>query len=235
MAKAGKVKARLKVRFQSPSAFISEYNHNISKGGIFVRSKNPFPPGSKVEVVLVVPELETEVSAIGEVIHTVSPVEASDRKPSGMGVDLKGMAESERRKIEDYIKSKVGDQARSMERRKHKRYESRIKVRFGSMDALKEEYMHNISHGGIFIRTSRPKPLREKIKILLVHPDSGKELEMDGEVVRVVDENEAKKTGQPAGMGIRFADVSKETMDKLAGFIYSSGVSPNKHVEIEPG
>jgi len=233
MSKAGKVKARLKVRFRSPSAFISEYNHNISKGGIFIRSKNPFPPGTKVEVVLVVPELDDEISAVGEVIHTVSPEEATDKKPSGMGVDLKGMEDSNKQKIEGYIKSKLGDQAKSMERRKHKRYESRIKVRFGSLEALKEEYMHNISHGGIFIRTSRPKKLREQIKILLVHPDTGKEMELEGEVVRVVGEEEAGKTGQPPGMGVRFTDLNNETKDALATFINSSGITPNKQVEIE--
>ncbi|MFO8057041.1 MAG: TIGR02266 family protein [bacterium] len=235
MTPAGKVKARLKVRFQSPSAFISEYNHNISKGGIFIRSKNPFPVGTRVEVVLVVPETEMEVSAPGEVIHMVPPEEATEKRPAGMGVDLKGMDPDERKKIEDYINSKVGYQTRAMERRKHKRYESRIKVRFGSLDALKEEYMHNISHGGIYIRTERPKPLREQIKIVLVHPQTGKEMELAGEVVRLVDKEEAGKTGQPPGMGIRFTQMDRETMDKLSAFINSSGIAPNKEVQIEPG
>ncbi len=230
-----RVKAKLKVRFKDTSAFISEYTHNISKGGLFVRTGKPCEKNSFVQVILIMPETENEVSAVGEVIHVITPGQATDSQPSGMGIELKEISQADQKLIEDFIRDKLKSDAEkeSLGRREHQRYETKIRVRFGSREALAEEYTHNISHGGIYIRTKSPKKLREKLIIILTHPDTGAEMELEGEVVRVVSEDESYRTGQPAGMGIRFLTMGHDTKAQITAFINSESVTRNKRVEFE--
>ncbi len=229
-----RIKTKLKVRFKDASAFISEYTHNISKGGIFVRTKKPCERGSAVQVTLVMPETDKEVVATGEVIHVVRPEQATEQQPAGMGVELKELSEEDRKLIEDFIHDKIetGEAKDGLGRRDHERYEAKIRVRFGSLEALKEEYTHNISHGGIFIRTNKPKEMHEKLRVILTHPETGEEMIMEGEVVRVVEAKEAEAANHPAGMGIKFLSMDKHTRAQLSSFINSPHVQSNQDVEI---
>jgi uncharacterized protein (TIGR02266 family) len=230
-----RIKARLKVRFKDTSAFISEYTHNISKGGLFVRTAKPCATSSMVEVVLVLPVSGTEITAVGEVIHVVTPEEATEVRPAGMGIELKQIDEKDHKLIEDFIHDnlKSGQGVDGLGRRRHERFETRIRVKFGSLEALMEEYSHNISHGGIFIRTNAPKKLHEKLKIILTHPETGEEMILDGEVVRVVSPEEAGQTSHPVGMGIKFLSLDGYTSDQLSAFINSDHVIKNTRIEVE--
>jgi len=215
-----RVRARIKIRFKDADAFISEYTHNISKGGLFVRTTQTCPLESMVEVILVLPDVDTEVSGIGRVMHVVKPDLATESHPVGMGLELVEMKPKDRETIEDFIDKRMADLG-SAERRRSKRHIATLRVRFGDMNALREEYTHNISHGGIFIKTGKPKKLHEKIKIILVHPETNEKLSLNGEVVRTVDEEAGKRTGEPSGMGILFHDVNDETRAKIDAFIES--------------
>ena len=66
--------------FRSVEQFINEYVSNISHSGAFIRSKDPLPIGTKVNLkfTVIMDEIET-VEGIGEVVRV------SD-KPKGMGV-----------------------------------------------------------------------------------------------------------------------------------------------------
>lgn len=219
-----RIRARLKVRFKDPGAFISEYTHNISKGGLFVRTSKACAVGSMVEVILVLPETEKEVRTVGEVIHVITPEQADDSHPAGMGLEIREMSPEDLLLIENFIREKLAQAGAedTIDRRRHTRVEAKIRVRFGSMEALMEEYTHNISHGGIYIRTPHPKPLGERINIILTHPQSGQEMVLEGEVVRVVTEADAERTHQPPGMGVRFLAMDKYTLNQLQAFISSS-------------
>lgn len=230
-----RIKARLKVRFKNAPAFISEYTHNISKGGLFIKTTKPCNLREMVEVVLLLPEGGVEVSCLGEVIHVVSEKEATEENPAGMGLQLNELAEPDRQKIERYIEAELKkNQDLTLEgRRKHPRYQTRIRVRFGSKEALLEEFIHNISHGGIFIQTDNPKPLHERLMVILTHPDTQEEMILHGEVVRIVGPEEAEATGQKLGMGIRFLEMDEYTRRQLESFINSKHVSPARNVEME--
>ncbi|OGP61400.1 MAG: hypothetical protein A2V67_01890 [Deltaproteobacteria bacterium RBG_13_61_14] len=233
--KDARVKARLKVRFKNARAFIAEYTHNISKGGLFIKTSKPCSLREIVEVVLLLPEGGEEVSCLGEVIHVVSEKEVTEENPAGMGLQLKELLEADRQTIEKFIEAEIkksGDQ--SLEgRRQHIRYQARIRVRFGSKEALVEEFIHNISHGGIFIQTEKPKPLHERLVVVLTHPDTQEEMIMHGEVVRIVGPEEAEATGQKLGMGIRFLEMDEYTRKQLESFINSKHVSLPRSVEVE--
>ena len=66
--------------FESYDAFISEYVTNISRTGVFVRSKTPLPIGTQVNLrfTVIMDDIET-VEGIGEVMRVHDD-------PPGMGV-----------------------------------------------------------------------------------------------------------------------------------------------------
>jgi hypothetical protein len=66
--------------FESFDAFIQEYVTNISRTGVFIKSKNPLPVGTEVNLrfTVIMEDIET-VDGIGEVVRV-------DDNPSGMGV-----------------------------------------------------------------------------------------------------------------------------------------------------
>ena len=66
--------------FENFDAFIQEYITNISRSGVFIRSKNPLPVGTEVNLnfTVVMDDIET-VEGIGEVVRV-------ETKPQGMGV-----------------------------------------------------------------------------------------------------------------------------------------------------
>ena len=66
--------------FASVDAFINEYVANISHSGVFIRSKDPLPVGTRVALkfTVIMDELET-IEGVGEVTRRST-------KPAGMGV-----------------------------------------------------------------------------------------------------------------------------------------------------
>ena len=42
---------------------------NISEGGIFIETIDPYPLGSKMEVIFTLPGGDTEMTVVGEVVH----------------------------------------------------------------------------------------------------------------------------------------------------------------------
>src|SRR5678815_3434257 len=75
--------------FESYEAFITEYVTNISRTGVFVRSKTPLPIGTQVNLrfTVIMDDIET-VEGIGEVVRV-------HEDPAGMGgvfTELSGLS-----------------------------------------------------------------------------------------------------------------------------------------------
>jgi uncharacterized protein (TIGR02266 family) len=70
--------------FKSVEEFIHEYVSNISRSGVFIRSSDPLPVGTRVALrfTVLMDEIET-IEGIGEVMRTVPPGGAD---APGMGV-----------------------------------------------------------------------------------------------------------------------------------------------------
>jgi len=66
--------------FESFDAFIQEYVTNISRTGVFIKSKNPLPIGTKVNLkfTVIMDDIET-IEGTGEVVRVA-------KGPKGMGV-----------------------------------------------------------------------------------------------------------------------------------------------------
>jgi len=214
-----RVKVRLKVRFKSSEAFINEYTHNISKGGIFIRTSKPCRLRDRVELVLIVPEDGSEIHTLGEVIHVVAPEDAREQMPAGMGIQILELKKEDQARIEKYIEERLNRGSEGLCRRQHARVEARLRVKFQSKEALVEEYIQNISHGGIFIASANPKQVGEEITVILTHPDTAQELMLRGEVARVVSPADAQALGIQPGMGIKFLDLEPYIISQIDEFI----------------
>jgi len=70
--------------FHSIEEFISEYVSDISRSGVFIRTDDPLPVGTKVDLrfTVIVDDFET-IEGIGEVVRVVPP---SESEQCGMGV-----------------------------------------------------------------------------------------------------------------------------------------------------
>jgi uncharacterized protein (TIGR02266 family) len=92
------VRRTINREFTSVDEFITEYVSNISRSGVFIRSDDPLPIGTKVTLrfTVIMDELET-IEGIGEVVRVVKP--GSNRK-AGMGVVFTELTEVSRRLIE---------------------------------------------------------------------------------------------------------------------------------------
>jgi len=69
--------------FSALDDFVTEYVTNIGSGGVFIRSRNPLPVGTRVELHFsIVDDDFRNLSGEGEVVHIVDDASAN----AGMGV-----------------------------------------------------------------------------------------------------------------------------------------------------
>lgn len=87
--------------FASVGGFISEYVSNLSRGGAFIRSDDPLPIGTRVNLrfTVIADELET-IEGVGEVVRTI-PAGAQDG--AGMGVAFRELSDASRQAIEKIL------------------------------------------------------------------------------------------------------------------------------------
>jgi type IV pilus assembly protein PilZ len=108
-----RVPIELRVEYRRLNSFFADYTKNISKGGTFIRTSKPLPPGTEFVFVLTVPKLEEPLRLNGEVMWTVDPTRATEDSPAGMGIRFKYQGASEREAteqiVEHLIKGELGD------------------------------------------------------------------------------------------------------------------------------
>lgn len=87
--------------FESFDAFIHEYVTNISKTGVFIKSKSPLPVGTKVNLrfTLIMEDIET-IEGTGEVVRVES-------EPAGMGILFHELAAESQQLIERLLESRA--------------------------------------------------------------------------------------------------------------------------------
>ncbi len=219
-----RIESEIEVHFKTFNQFYKEYTKNISKGGIFIKTENPLPPQTAIEIKLFLPDEPEPLEAVGEVVHIIEPELAREKGwDAGMGVQFVDFEETMQAKLEKYINKRLKENPHLLQdRRKHPRASIRMKVRFPDLSTLLEKYAKDISQGGIFIPTNDPKPVGTVMNLTLIHPDTGEEVEVQGEVVRVVTEKdvfENKEKKLTPGMGIKFINLTPEQELALERFL----------------
>ena len=81
------------VEFDSIEQFISEYVSNISKSGAFIRTRDPWPVGTRLRLRFTIMAADPEIlEGMGEVVRV-------SERPRGMGVAFVELAEHSQRLI----------------------------------------------------------------------------------------------------------------------------------------
>lgn len=89
---------------------------------------------------------------------------------------------------------------------------SMMQYRVESMEDLLEDPTVDVSEGGLFLRTERPKPIGTRILFKLQLNNGTRVLEGLAVVARVV----TADTGRTPGMGLVFAEMDEPSRDALA-------------------
>ena len=99
----------LKVEYKRLNSFFADYTKNISRGGTFIRTKNPLSIGTEFMFNLVVPSLEDPLSIKGKVQWIVQPDDAAEDHDPGMGIGFVYESEAERAKIANVVEKLMVD------------------------------------------------------------------------------------------------------------------------------
>ena len=89
--------------FESFDAFIHEYVTNISRSGVFVKSKKPLPIGTRVNLkfTVIMDDIET-IEGVGEVVRVQDD-------PSGMGVVFTELSQYSQHLIDRLLTAQPSD------------------------------------------------------------------------------------------------------------------------------
>jgi Tfp pilus assembly protein PilZ len=79
--------------------------------------------------------------------------------------------------------------------------------------------LHDISEGGLFIKTKARRPIGTKISIRIVVPADDVTMELNGEIVRAVSVDESRRGGHPAGLAVMFTDLDQPTKEALGRLV----------------
>jgi type IV pilus assembly protein PilZ len=216
-----RIDAKVEVEYKNFEQFYKEYTKNISKGGLFIKTENTLKPQTVLEISLSIPGTSNPLKIVGEVVHVIEPSLAKAHGwESGMGIHFVDFKEGVKKNIEDYVAKlyKENPVARASDRREHERMAIRLRVKFPSLDVLQHDYSEDISHGGIFIQTQKPRNIGDKFLIILVHPETGEELELEGTVIRVA-RQDAHSPGSVSGMGIKFQGLDEKKREAINKFL----------------
>jgi uncharacterized protein (TIGR02266 family) len=99
----------LNVRYKSATVdeFIENHSHDVSKGGIFVKTPTPFPPGTLLKFEIRLAENKSVIAGVGRVVWKREPTQASADKPAGMGVKFIKIDDTSRSVIDRLVAQKA--------------------------------------------------------------------------------------------------------------------------------
>lgn len=83
---SGRAALELPVEYDRLNALLSDYTHNISQGGTFIRTDRPLQVGTVLSFTIRAPQLEDGIVLRGVVRWVVDGAQASSGRPAGMGI-----------------------------------------------------------------------------------------------------------------------------------------------------
>ncbi len=212
-----RVDARLDVEFVYAEGFFTLRTEDLGLGGMFIATEHLVPVGEKLRVVLHLPGPRPVVKADCEVVRVVE--EPQGGQPAGIGVKFLDMDTESESSIRAFLAGKVSEPVDDeQERRRFRRIERQVKLRFQVSGAVMTSYARDISHTGVFIHTVEPPPVGSRVMITLVNPVTLQKLELAGLVARVVEPDPDQPRRLP-GVGVAFEPMEPAQQDELRSFL----------------
>src|SRR3954470_13456589 len=95
----------LNVRYKSATVdeFIENHSHDVSKGGLFIKTPTPFPPGTLLKFEIRIAGDKAVIAGVGRVVWKREPTQSANERPAGMGVKFIKIDENSRTVIDKLI------------------------------------------------------------------------------------------------------------------------------------
>lgn len=100
-----RIPAEIEVKYSTGESFVVDWTMNISRGGMFIRTPNPLPPGSNLKIYFSIPEAEEEIFVEGIVRWKADPTDPNVLP--GMGVEITYIDEKSRRILDEFVRKKL--------------------------------------------------------------------------------------------------------------------------------
>jgi hypothetical protein len=176
---------RLRVPFDDLEAFRREFEAHIAHGGLFVPTLERFEPRELIEVELELRFCDTSPVYAAEVVRQLRPGGGSLR---GVALQLLEPVHELRARLRE-LTGLVHAESQPPERggppRRHERRSAHVQTSLRSADRERETYTVNLSTSGALLPAGEdPPPIGDRVRLSLVHPRSGEQLEVDARVVR---------------------------------------------------
>jgi uncharacterized protein (TIGR02266 family) len=106
----------LNVRYKSATVdeFIENHSHDVSKGGIYIKTPNPFPPGTLLKFEIRLAGDQAVIAGVGRVVWKRDNTQANADRPAGMGVKFIKLDDSSKVVIDKLVLTKA-DAGKSFE------------------------------------------------------------------------------------------------------------------------
>ncbi|HLG20893.1 MAG TPA: TIGR02266 family protein [Bdellovibrionota bacterium] len=93
-----------RVRFQSGQEFLMEYTQNLSRGGMYLATKQPLEPGSEIRAQLEIPGIQESLHVVGKVAYRLDPKKAKEvGRTAGYGIQFINLDSETKAKLHHYI------------------------------------------------------------------------------------------------------------------------------------
>lgn len=165
-------------------------------------------------------------------IELVEEFKRLERKRRLLG-DKMPLAEAERLTKLKMIIAQELHGAGPVERRQELRVPFNLRVRYRSGEVFVNNYIYNLSTGGVFISTPHPLPLDTPIKLHLIFDDQKKEIEVEGKVVWENTKQSSLRDISKPGMGVKFTRISPEARAFIEDIIHSVVTNQAKDADKE--
>lgn len=188
---------RLEARFEASEVFAREYAQNLSRGGIFIETCEPFELRELVVIDLRLAFCGETIAIDGEVVN-LRPAGIAGA-PAGVAVQLLTPASELRGRLGAIVDAATPDPERDLpEARGAPRAPARVQARVGEGGGA--VHTRDLSTRGALLEIGDDAPaVGESVEIALRHPLTGEERTIEGTVVR-----HHAPDGEIRGVGVRF-------------------------------
>ncbi len=97
--------AGLTVRYKSATVdeFLDNQSHDVSVGGVFVKTSAPFAPGTLLKFEIRIAQESSVIAGVGRVVWKREPTQVASDRPAGMGVKFIKIDDAARRTIDRLV------------------------------------------------------------------------------------------------------------------------------------
>jgi uncharacterized protein (TIGR02266 family) len=100
--KSERLQHELLVAYRTVDGFITDWAVNISRGGVFINTRNPLAVGSVVRLIVSLPDAAFPFDLTGRVIR-VHPYDPEGDHVAGMGLEFIDIDEDKRLRLERFV------------------------------------------------------------------------------------------------------------------------------------